>query len=790
MEQPQRRVKVYSLAEDGTWEDNGVGHVVLQENLSDRSRSIIVVSETDPGPPLMLSRILPTNAYQRQGDGTIITWTDPEVSNDVAISFQHEEGCEYIWKELQSYKAQMLGFQSSRLGGEQSGAAVQQQQQSLTGMIDEVAMERSGVDKQGVRLGQVGQLGQAENFQRIEMPELEVGNLQAIAKVFVDLHPCHREGFAVQIRESDFLTKLSEIFHILEDVEDEESLQHVNSIMKGLVMLNDPGILEIVFSDGAILDTIGMLEYDSSFPEKQNHRETLKSEIKFKEVVPIQRGDVLSKIHQTFKISYIKDTILPIVLDDATFGTLSSIIMYNNIEILQALASDPDFFSNLFDKMKNTEKKTAEWVSLVDFVQELCDHAKHLQVHQRHQLFLHFIRLGLFDITSSILRDSDDSLRLKGMDVMMSTLHHDPTLLRGYLMQDASGENSLMVTMMDTLLLESQRGLQEQISDVIRMLLDPESIQPVMKENKNEFWDVFYENYFGKVVGVLTPDSNPITLVLVLDLLCFCVHAHSMWIKYFFLRNKIVHKVSQLMHRREKVVVLAALRLLRACVGIKDEFYYTQITGSDAFAPVVQAFLANGEKYNMLNSAVLELFEYMKKENLRMLIKYSIEKFWDKLSGVEYVQSFRQLKLKHEQNLNNETMRMEGDEKTVLAEMRLSRMRKRRDGSMEKEEEDYFESDEGEDPGPSAPDPASNTQMDVSASMEMDVGEGEGVPVSASPSHAGTAVLLNSSSPLAMNPLVDYDLDDTGNSPPGQSTLYTKANAPPPVNGEDKPKES
>ena len=79
--------------------------------------------------------------------------------------------------------------------------------------------------------------------------------------------------------------------------------------------------------------------------------------------------------------------ILPIVLDDATFGTLSSIILYNNVEILQALASDPGFFQNLFSKMRAADREGQDWANLVEFVRELCDHTNHLQVHQRHQFF-------------------------------------------------------------------------------------------------------------------------------------------------------------------------------------------------------------------------------------------------------------------------------------------------------------------------------------------------------------------------------------------------------------------
>lgn len=361
-------------------------------------------------------------------------------------------------------------------------------------------------------------------------------------------------------------------------------------------MLNDPPILETLFDDNVILDTIGMLEYDSSFPEKQNHREILLSEIKFKEVVPIGRAQVVEKIHQTFKISYIKDTILPIVLDDATFGTLSSIILYNNVEILQALASDPNFFVQLFDKMKTLDRKAhaQEWAHLVDFLQEICDHAKHLQVQQRHALFLSLIKLGLFNLAGSILRDDDDSLRLKGMDVMMSTLQHDPALLRHFLLQQEQGESTLLMAMIETLVSDSETGLQEQMGDVLRMLLDPESLQPNVKDGANNFWDIFYQKYFGRVVDVLNESSSPSTLVLVLDLLCFCVHVHSMWIKYFILRNKVIDKVANLMRRKEKVVVLAALRMLRVCVGLKDDFYQTQIIQTNALAPGVDAFLANG----------------------------------------------------------------------------------------------------------------------------------------------------------------------------------------------------
>jgi len=335
-------------------------------------------------------------------------------------------------------------------------------------------------------------------------------------------------------------------------------------------------------------------------------------------------------------------------------------------------------------------------------------------------------------------------------------LQHDPSLLRGFLMQQEGDDKDtagLLRTMIETLLAESESGLQEQMCDVLRMLLDAESLQPSNKE-RSEFWDVFYQKYFWRVIGVLTEDSCPNTLVLVLDLLCFCVHVHSMWIKYFIMRNKMVDRVAKLMYRKEKVVVLAALRLLRTCLGLKDDFYNTQIINHNAFAPLVDVFLANGERYNMLNSAVLELFEFLKKENLKPLIKYSVEKFWEnRLSTIAYSSSFKQLKQMHEQNVNNENVRAEGD-KTVMAELKISRMRRRRDGSMDKEEESYFESDDDE----AAMAPSDQMMMDPNPHPQP-------FP---SPRVAGSVIFNSASLPplpslgggSPWEPLVDYDDDD------------------------------
>ena len=82
---------------------------------------------------------------------------------------------------------------------------------------------------------------------------------------------------------------------------------------------------------------VGALEYDPELPGRQAHRQWLAERVVFKEVVPIQDAALRAKIHQTYRLAYIKDVVLPRVLDDATFATFSSLILFNNVEVGAAL---------------------------------------------------------------------------------------------------------------------------------------------------------------------------------------------------------------------------------------------------------------------------------------------------------------------------------------------------------------------------------------------------------------------------------------------------------------------
>lgn len=116
------------------------------------------------------------------------------------------------------------------------------------------------------------------------------------------------------------------------------------------------------------------------------------------------------------------------------------------------------------------------------------------------------------------------------------------------------------------------------------------------------------------------------------------------------------------------------------CGNLQDEHLINHVIKNNLLKPVVDVFVANGNRYNLLNSAVLELFEYIRRvrslslplpppislplidilenfywccgflqDNLKPLLKYLYDSFWDQLVKFQDLACIKTLKVKYEQ---------------------------------------------------------------------------------------------------------------------------------------------
>jgi protein phosphatase-4 regulatory subunit 3 len=158
--------------------------------------------------------------------------------------------------------------------------------------------------------------------------------------------PIRKEKLSLAIEKDGFIKKLLDLFHMCEDLENIEGLHHLYEIFKSIFLLNKNELFEIMFAEDTIFDVIGVLEYHPSSQQPANHREFLRKTAKFKEVVPITNSELKNKIHQTYRVQYIQDVILPTpsVFEENNLSTLTSFIFFNKVEIVSMIQVNSLFF--------------------------------------------------------------------------------------------------------------------------------------------------------------------------------------------------------------------------------------------------------------------------------------------------------------------------------------------------------------------------------------------------------------------------------------------------------------
>ncbi|XP_053102268.1 serine/threonine-protein phosphatase 4 regulatory subunit 3B isoform X1 [Hemicordylus capensis] len=698
MSDTRRRVKVYTLNEERQWDDRGTGHVSSTYVERLKGMSLLVRAESD-GSLLLESKINPNTAYQKQQD-TLIVWSEAE-NYDLALSFQEKAGCDEIWEKI------------CQVQGKDPSVEVTQD------LIDESEEERFEE--------------MPETSHLIDLPTCELNKLEEIADLVTSVlsSPIRREKLALALENEGYIKKLLQLFQLCENLENTEGLHHLYEIIRGILFLNKATLFEVMFSDECIMDVVGCLEYDPALAQPKRHREFLTKTAKFKEVIPITDSELRQKIHQTYRVQYIQDIILPTpsVFEENFLSTLTSFIFFNKVEIVSMLQEDEKFLSEVFAQLTDEATDDDKRRELVNFFKEFCAFSQTLQPQNRDTFFKTLAKLGILPALEIVMGMDDLQVRSSATDIFSYLVEFSPSMVREFVMQEAqqSDDDILLINVVIEQMIcdtDPELGGAVQLMGLLRTLIDPENMLATAnvrkwkgKTEKSEFLNFFYNHCMhvltapllantsedksdkDAVVGsnksnTICPDNYQTAqlLALILELLTFCVEHHTYHIKNYIMNKDLLRRVLVLMNSKHTFLALCALRFMRRIIGLKDEFYNRYITKGNLFEPVINALLDNGTRYNLLNSAVIELFEFIRVEDIKSLTAHIVENFYKALESIEYVQTFKGLKTKYEQEKDRQSQKLN----SVPSILRSNRFR--RDArALEDDEEMWFNEDEEEE---------------------------------------------------------------------------------------------
>ncbi|KAL7431810.1 hypothetical protein ACHAXM_005183 [Skeletonema potamos] len=660
-------------------------------------------------------------------------------------------------------------------------------------------------------------------------------DLQHIGDVIASVHLQQREDFLIFLSQSDcaYIKLLLELFPPAE--ERGEDITELAVIIKTILLLNDPEIIEYVTSDAPTFELIcAVQEYDPELREKANHRDFIRKCAKFRTVVKMEDEELVSQIHHLFRVTYLRDNVLRPTMDESSLSTLVSLAQFTQSDIIKGVITAPKIkvagiggelpgvsyltkvirlLSVEIDAIRRATSDEGE--SDVAAAAALCGSSvgveeeaectmwqQHLAPQDSSLKSRHIRRKGclmflkelfckarvslqqpekdefiessvsnskLLYLLGAILSDPNIGVDERGaaLEIVSVVAMHDPCVIRRHCLQgagtaadDSSNEmfsclrpdpndhrevificppNDLLLSILFVMSTETDAGLLLQTSETIRIILDTDILGDQGSLN---------EKSLTSVAGC------PVRASFTLEILSFCVRAHVYRMKFFILRTRLLGTIlKRLSHKAShphqmapggKCLKLATLKFLRSILSVKDEFYHRHIVQYNLFAPVFDVFRITPVGSNLISSAVLEMCDFIRTENIKSLLEYIVTKHLAKSTSPgeksledianPHVETFAQLRRRHEENMGvhldlnedgqpgSDGVTFSGRPPPVMNKKALEDQRRYREAESE---ESYFndDDDDDEDMGPLPHDEkaASLPPMPDTASLLADV---------------------------------------------------------------------
>lgn len=340
---------------------------------------------------------------------TLIVWSEGD-NYDLALSFQEKAGCDEIWTKICE----------------------------VQGKDPSVDITQEIVEEEEDRFED----GQDSSAFAVEFPVPEAEKLDEINELITSCipFPFKREKLAIALENEQYIKKLLNLFRSCESSSNTKALHKLYEIFKNIFLLNKNPLFEVMLSEESLFDVLGVFEYDPNCETPKRHREYLKSVSKFKEVIPFGNQELINKIHQTYRVQYIQDVVLPTpsVFENDMLSTLSSFIFFNKVEIVSLIQEDEKFLRTLFAQITDEATASNRRRDLVLFLKEFCTFSQTLQPNNRDNFFKALSSLGVLQALEVILSSEDISIKSAAVDILTYVVEFSPSMVREFALQPVS----------------------------------------------------------------------------------------------------------------------------------------------------------------------------------------------------------------------------------------------------------------------------------------------------------------------------------------------------------------
>ena len=642
------RVKFYRLNDIGQWDDYGIGYVFCASKINEEKEKIyklIMISEIN-NEEMFSIELNKNNAEFNYQRSTIMTWRESDGDDDdSAISFQEKEGLIEIINTI--YLCEGKDLKLENLLEEVNGAVnfLEVSIQNLPNLAKIINPEMSEMrfndfirDLKNSNYEFIIKLGEI-----LKDEEKKIENLKTSASSNVDMEKNDENNNKDNKIEEENDKK--EINDNDEDIENNnynqqliyknlpmKNIHYIFNIFKNLILIGDKSLTEALLDDELYLITFGALEYDFETMKSIPHRKYFKNIVKFKNPLNIKNPDIIKKINQNLRLTYLRDTALSRLIEDNAVKTINSILQYNHNDIIQFFLNNSIYLEMLLDQLKSEDLNIKKEACL--FLSEIIECSKDV-IQTRSTFSEYLFEQGILNIIGKIIEDNllnnkdDNNLEIKekkefikitAVEIFIDVLTSIPIVILDYLKQE--NDHNFLKQLTNIMLYSDNFGIKYEICQIYKTLIETQ-----LKEKSSDRMDLFSEP-FQIMLKYLNYPISPLnalnhqkkieissTKQIIVEILITWFSLMNFNKQFWIEENKLDVIISNLLEEIDKVINLYTIKLLKCLINYTDPFICNKILTEKLCNNLINLFQNNMKKKNIIISCMMDFFEALSKKN-------------------------------------------------------------------------------------------------------------------------------------------------------------------------------
>ena len=642
------RVKFYRLNDIGQWDDYGIGYVFCASKINEEKEKIyklIMISEIN-NEEMFSIELNKNNAEFNYQRSTIMTWRESDgEDDDSAISFQEKEGLIEIINTI--YLCEGKDLKLENLLEEVNGAVnfLEVSVQNLPNLAKIINPEMSEMrfndfirDLKNSNYEFILKLGEI-----LKDEEKKIENLKTSASSNVDMEKNDENNNKDNKIEEESDKK--EINDNDEDIENNnynqqliyknlpmKNIHYIFNIFKNLILIGDKSLTEALLDDELYLITFGALEYDFETMKSIPHRKYFKNIVKFKNPLNIKNPEIIKKINQNLRLTYLRDTALSRLIEDNAVKTINSILQYNHNDIIQFFLNNSIYLEMLLDQLKSEDLNIKKEACL--FLSEIIECSKDV-IQTRSTFSEYLFEQGILNIIGKIIEDNllnnkdDNNLEIKekkefikitAVEIFIDVLTSIPIVILDYLKQE--NDHNFLKQLTNIMLYSDNFGIKYEICQIYKTLIETQ-----LKEKSSDRMDLFSEP-FQIMLKYLNYPISPLnalnhqkkieissTKQIIVEILITWFSLMNFNKQFWIEENKLDVIISNLLEEIDKVINLYTIKLLKCLINYTDPFICNKILTERLCNNLINLFQNNMKKKNIIISCMMDFFEALSKKN-------------------------------------------------------------------------------------------------------------------------------------------------------------------------------